>query len=207
VEGVSDEGPVVGLLAHPAELRSGERPRSGAPHDPPPSAPDVTGLLRQIGAEMAQAGKLLNPWALYAAEVRTEIWARTEELTDPTSSTLACHMEGGESLEVPVRHTAAGELVAALQERGITVFLAGDLDALTASVGRYLAEAGFLRHPGDLRQESVRERPAERLDPDSIWTGERADRGAEAEASPSTELERLDSNTQTAIEDREVAPT
>ena len=207
VEGVSDEGPVVGLLAHPAELRSGQRPRSGAPHDPPPSAPDVTGLLRQIGADMAQAGRLLNPWALYAADVRTEIWARTEELTDPTPSTLACHMEGGASLEVPVRHTAAGELVAALQERGITVFLAADLDALTASVGRYLADAGFLRHPGDLRQESVRERTAERLDPDSIWTGERADRSAGLGASPSTELERLDSDTQTAIEDREVATT
>jgi hypothetical protein len=200
VEGVSEQGPVVGLLSHPAELRSEPRRRVGAAPEPPPSSPDVTGLLRRIGAEMAQRGRLLNPWALYAAEVRPEIWARTEEITDPTSSTLACHLESGERLEVPVRHTAAGELVAALQERGITVFLAGDLDALNASVGRHLAAAGFLRHVADLRPEAVREAPPEALDPDSIWTGQ-----PDAWEGPGTELERLDSDTQTAIEDREVA--
>jgi hypothetical protein len=199
VEGVSEQGPVVGLLAHPAELRSSERRRAGADQEPPPSSPDVTGLLRRIGAELVQRGRLLDPWALYAAEVRPEIWARTEELTDPTPSRLACHLEGGESLEVPVRHTAAGELVAALQERGITVFLAGDLDALNASVGRYLAQAGFLRHVADLRPEAIRDRPAESLDPDSIWTGQ-----PEGWEPPGTELQRLDQDTPTAIEDREV---
>jgi hypothetical protein len=199
VEGVSEQGPVVGLLSHPAELRSEQRRRAGAVSEPPPSSPDVTGLLRRIGAEMAQRGRLLNPWALYAAEVRPEIWARTEEVTDPTPSTLACHLESGERLEVPVRHTAAGELVAALQERGITVFLAGDLDALNASVARYLAGAGFLRHVADLRPEAVREAPAEALDPDSIWTGQ-----PEGWEGPGRALERLDSETQTAIEDREV---
>ena len=203
VEGVSDDGPVVGLLAHPAELRDGER--RGAPQDPPPSAPDVTGLLRRIGAEMVQRGATRNPWALYASDVRREIWARTEALTDPTSSTLVCHMEGGEDLECPVRHTAAGELVAALQERAITVFLAGDLDALNSIVGRYLAEAGFLRHAADLRSETVSAPPAEALDPDSIWTGQPGDWAASP--APGTDLERLDSETQTAIEDREVATT
>ncbi|HYU60393.1 MAG TPA: hypothetical protein VEK39_06525 [Solirubrobacterales bacterium] len=204
VEGTSDDGPVVGLLAHPAELRySGRRRPAAASEGPPLSAPDITGLLRQLGAEMVQRGRTRNPWALYATDVRMEIWARTEEVTDPTPNRLTCRMEGGESLEVPVRHTAAGELVAALQERGITVFLAGDLDALRASVGRYLTEAGFLRHPSDLRQEAIRERPAESLDPDSISTGESLDWGH----APGTELERLelDSDTQTAIEDREVA--
>jgi len=204
VEGTSDDGPVVGLLAHPAELRySGRRRPAATSEGPPLSAPDITGLLRQLGAEMVQRGRTRNPWALYATDVRMEIWARTEEVTDPTPNRLTCRMEGGESLEVPVRHTAAGELVAALQERGITVFLAGDLDALRASVGRYLTEAGFLRHPSDLRQEAIRERPAESLDPDSISTGESLDWGH----APGTELERLelDSDTQTAIEDREVA--
>src|SRR5918995_798446 len=118
VEGASEEGPVVGLLSNPAELRVHERRRRGpAATDAPPSAPDVTGLLRYIGHEMAVRGRLRNPWALYACEVRPEIWARTEELTDPTTRRLACHMEGGASLEVPIRHTAAGELVAGLRER------------------------------------------------------------------------------------------
>jgi hypothetical protein len=205
VEGVSPEGPVVGLLSHPAELRSEERRRGGsAAQDPPPSAPDVTGLIRQIGTEMVQRGRVLDPWALYGAEVRPEIWARTEELTDATPNTLACHMEGGQSLEVPVRHTAAGELVAALQERGITVFLAGDLDSLTTSVGRYLAEAGFLRHPGDLRQEVARERPPESLDPDSIWTGQPRDWGEQRPSPEAGALEKLEPESQTETQDREV---
>jgi hypothetical protein len=170
VEGASAEGPVVGLLSHPAELRPEQRPRRAAPAAAPPSAPDVTGLLRYVGHEMAVRGRLLNPWALYACHVRPEIWARTEELTDPTSRRLACQLEGGESLEVPIRHTAAGELVAGLQEREITVFLGGDGDALAASVARYLVESGFLRSAAEMRIETALEPPAESLDPDSIWT-------------------------------------
>lgn len=173
VEGTSPEGPVIGLLAHSALIRTDQRPRAGIPAEQaPPSGLDVTALLRYIGNEMVSGGQLLNPWSLYAREVRPEIWARTEELTDPTTHTLECRLEGGEALEAPVRHTSAGEYVAALQERGISVFLGGDLDALTATVGRYLVEAGFLRHPGDLRTETVRERPPERLDLDTIWTGQ-----------------------------------
>src|SRR5918994_626821 len=190
VEGASQEGPVIGLLSHPAELRAEERRRRGAPPaDAPPSAPDVAGLLRYIGHEMAVRGRLLNPWALYASEVRPETWARTEELTDPTTQRLACHMEGGEGLEVPIRHTAAGEVVAGLHERGIAVFLAGDADALASSVARYLVEIGFLRHTGDMRVETAVEPPAESLDPDAIWTH--------------TELE----TPRTETEDREVTQT
>jgi hypothetical protein len=202
VEGTSEAGPVIGLLSHPAALQSGERRRRPLAEDgPPPSAPDVSGLIRYVGGEMAVRKRLLNPWALYASEVRPEIWARTEELTDPTGHTLFGHMEGGESLSVPVRHTAAGEVVAGIQERGISVFLAGDLDGLTATVGRYLVAAGFLRHPGDLRPEEVREAPAEALDPDSIWTGE--PRGMEVASAPGA-TEELDRPTQSEIEDREV---
>lgn len=171
VEGSSDEGPVVGLLSHPAELRAADRRRSGAtPIAVPPSAPDVTGLLRFVGHELAVRGSLPDPWALYACEVRPEIWARTEELTDPTPRRLSCSIEGGSSLQVPIRHTAAGEVLAGLEERGITVFLAGDDDALAASVGRYLVAVGFLRHLGDMRIESEAQPPAESLDPDTIWT-------------------------------------
>jgi hypothetical protein len=200
VEGSSAEGPVVGLLAQPAELVTETRRRRGSPVvAPPPSAPDVTALLRYIGHEMAVRGRLVNPWTLYATEVRPEIWARTEELTDVTSRTLTAHLEGGTTLEVPVRHTAAGEAVGALRDQGIAVFLAGDHDALANVIGRYLVAYGFLRDPADLRPELVRQAPPERLDPDSIWTGATRELGT----SPSQEL----STEETTHEDREVETT
>ena len=171
VEGVSLEGPVVGLLSHPAELVSEQRARRGDEvREMPPSAPDVSGLLRWIGAEMTRRGRLRDPWALYASEVRPEIWARTEELTDPTARTLTAHLAGGAALEVPVRHTAAGESVGAIRDLGIAVFLAGDVDALARVMGAHLVACGFLGDPSDLRPEVTRPAPAERLDPDSIWT-------------------------------------
>jgi hypothetical protein len=173
VEGSSAEGPVVGLLAHPAELATEtRRPRRDSPAvAPPPSAPDVTALLRYIGHEMMVRGRLVNPWALYATEVRPEIWARTEELTNGTDRTLTAHLVAGGSLQVPVRHTAAGEAVGAIRDQGIAVFLAGDPEALGDVIGRYLAAFGFLRDPADLRPELVGPASPERLDPDSIWTG------------------------------------
>ncbi len=171
VEGVSVEGPVIGLLTQPAELRLGERRRRAADDTPPPAGADVTALLRYVGGEMAVKGRLLNPWALYAAAVRPEIWARTEELTDATARRLECQLEGGPELHLPIRHTAAGEVVAAIKEHDITVFLAGDDEALAASVGRYLVAAGFLRHRDDLRMETRTAPPPESLDPDTIWTG------------------------------------
>ena len=199
VEGASAEGPVVGLLSHPTELVTEVRRRRGSPErEPPPSAPDVSGLLRWIGGEMVVRGRLSDPWSLYACEVRPEIWARTEELTDPTDRTLFAHLDGGTTLEIPVRHTAAGEAVGAIRDVGISVFLAGDHDALAAVIGSYLVSAGFLRDPGDLRPELVREAPPERLDPDSIWTGVPSDFGAEPEA----EL-----HPQKATQDREVETT
>jgi hypothetical protein len=178
VEGSSPDGPVVGLLSHPAELATETRRARGASSvAPPPSAPDVAGLLRHLGHEMTVRGRLANPWALYATEVRPEIWARTEELTDATDRTLSAHLEGGPLLRVPVRHTAAGESVGALREQAITVLLAGDHEALGQVTGRYLVAAGFLRDPADLRPETITRVPPERLDPDSIWTGESRQRG------------------------------
>src|SRR5439155_6586931 len=68
VEGSSVEGPVVGLLSHPAELATEGRLRFGrgtsAP-PAPPSAPDVTALLRYVGGEMVVRGRLANPWTLF----------------------------------------------------------------------------------------------------------------------------------------------
>jgi hypothetical protein len=174
VEGTSADGPVIGLLAHPAVLRVAERRLAGSDQAAPPSATDVTGLLRYLAAELAARGHLGDPWSLYASSVQPEIWARTEEVTDPTNRSLQSFIEGGSELRLPIRHTAAGEVCAALQEHGITVFLAGDDDALAATVGRYLAAAGFLRHREDIRVETRTPAPAESLDPDAIWTGERA---------------------------------
>ncbi|MGH2951085.1 MAG: hypothetical protein ACRDKX_03475 [Solirubrobacterales bacterium] len=173
VEGSSAEGPVVGLLTQPAEIGTRFRlRRASAPAEPPPSASDITGLLRYLGGELVREGRLINPWTLYATTVRPEIWARTEELTDPTPLYLSAHLEGGATIEMPIRHTAAGESVGALRDRdaGICVFLAGDHDALAAVAGRFLTDAGFLRDPDELHAEEVREAPTETLDPDSIWT-------------------------------------
>ena len=173
VEGSSTEGPVVGLLVHPAELAIAARRRRGERAvDAPPSAPDVSALLRYIGGEMVVKGRLVNPWTLYAADVRPEIWARTEELTERTARTLTAHLEGGTAIEVPVHRTAAGESVGALRDEGISVFLAGDDDALAAVIGRYLTTGGHLREAADLRPELIREAPPEALDPGAIWTSE-----------------------------------
>jgi hypothetical protein len=174
VEGASPDGPVIGLLAHPAILQVAERRLAGTEPTAPPSATDVTGLLRYLGGELAARGHVLTPWSLYASAVRPEIWARTEEVTDPTNRSLQTFIEGGSELRLPVCHTAAGEVCAALQEHGITVFLAGNDDGLATTVGRYLAEAGFLRHPEDIRLETQTPAPAESLDPDAIWTGDRS---------------------------------
>lgn len=174
VEGSSAGGPVVGLLSHPVELevqrRRGRRPEPAAP---PPSAPDVASLLRLIGVELVRRRRIAEPGALYACEVRSEIWARTEELTDPTSRTLVAHLEGGSILRVPVRHTAAGEAVGAIRDRTISVFMAGDHDALARAIGAWLVGEGFLRDGADLRPETVRSTPSEHLDPDAIWTADR----------------------------------
>src|SRR5207245_6442513 len=77
VEGSSPEGAVVGLLAHPAELRGRGRIRAQigpAPVDSAPAAPDVVGLLRFVRAELSRSRASFDPDALYAAEVRPEAW-------------------------------------------------------------------------------------------------------------------------------------
>lgn len=175
VEGSSSDGPVVGLLSHPAELRAAvRRARGPVASDVPPSGPDVTALLRYLGVELARRGKLTRASALYACDVRDEIWARTEELTDTTGRVLSARLEVGEELAIPVLHTAAGESVAGIRDRGIAVFLASDDEALCSAVGAYLAAEAHLGHADDLRRETVAASGPDRLDPDSIWTDERA---------------------------------
>ena len=171
VEGASPEGPVVGLLTHPAELVAEGRRRRGAETDTPPSARDVSALLRYVGHEMAVRGALPSPWGLYASDVRPEIWARTEELTEPTRRELTGHLDGGEQLVVPIRHSAAGESVGAMRSGdAITVFLAGDAESLCEAIGSHLTAQGFLRDARDLHVSVVYEAPVEALDPGAIWS-------------------------------------
>jgi hypothetical protein len=169
VEGTSADGPVIGLVTHPTELESNAR-RTREGDDIPPSAPEVSALLRLLGTEMARGGALTNPWTLYADAVRPEIWARTEELTDSTDRYLGCYLEDGTPLELPIRHTAAGESLVALDQAGIAVFLGGDDESLSATVAHYLVAGGFLIHPEDMRVEERRAAPSERLDPSEIFT-------------------------------------
>jgi hypothetical protein len=148
VEGRSPEGLVIGLLAESTEIGPDERERAGIqPTGAPPAASDVTALLRLLGGTLAQAGRIEHPFDVYAVQVRPEIWARTEDLTDDVGRKLTCWLEGQEPtrLDLPLRHTAAGELVTALQDQGICVFVGGDEPSLARSLGRYLSGHGFLR--------------------------------------------------------------
>ena len=171
------------LPSPPSSLTEPRRRRGSPVVTPPPSAPDVTALLRYIGHEMTVRGRLVDPWTLYATEVRPEIWARTEELTDGTDRALTAHLVGGPPLEVPVRHTAAGEAVGAISDQGIAVFLAGDHDALGTVIGRYLVG---LRLPARSRRPapggwSGRRRP-------SGWTRIRSGPARRPASSPGQEL-------------------
>jgi hypothetical protein len=150
VEGRSPEGPVIGLLGESTELNPQERERAGAqPLSAPPAATDIASLLRLVANELVEAGRLEDPFALYSREVRPEIWSRTEAVTDDAGHRLECWLEGdgGEpaKLELPLRRTAAGELVTAFEDQGICVFVAGAEAALAQKVGRYLSGQGFLR--------------------------------------------------------------
>src|SRR5438445_58788 len=61
VEGTSAEGPVVGLLSHPAELAPADRAlRRAGTAAPPPSAPELTLLLRYLSGEMSRRGHLVH---------------------------------------------------------------------------------------------------------------------------------------------------
>jgi hypothetical protein len=176
VEGVSPDGPVVGLLGEAARLRRRvERLRAGAgpiAGSSAPSAPDVIELLRFVRTELARSGDLSDPAALYAGEVRPEIWAAAERHTEDSGRRLVAHLSDDErtTLELPIRQTGFGEVVTALEDRGINVLLAADVEALAAAVGRYLADHDFLRFASEIEIHEAGAPRAERLEPDSIWT-------------------------------------
>lgn len=174
VEGISAEGPVVGVLGRAAQLRSAERERAGAGPargQTSPSAPDVVELLRYVRTEMARSGDAGAATA-YAEDVRPEIWAAAERHTEDTGLRLVAHLDDDErtDLELAVRRTGSGELATALEDRGITVLMAPDAQSLAGLAGAFLARHGFLRFASEVEvHEAAAPRP-ERLDADAIRT-------------------------------------
>ena len=174
VDGVSDEGPVVGIVGHATELRRPERRRKGAGpsvDDRAPAAPDVIALIRFLRSELERAGSRAAP-GLYATAVRPEIWAAAEERTDDAGTRLVAYLSDREAtrLELGVRRTGAGDVAVALVESGISIFLAPDEDGLANQVGRHLAAVGFLRFAQEVEIHAAESPRVERLGVESIRT-------------------------------------
>ena len=120
----------------------------------------------------------LDTDALYASEVRPEIWTVAEARTEDSGRTLVAHLsdEDQTRLELTIRHTGAGDVAAALIDSEISTFLAPDEDALARMIGRYLHEREFLRFAEEIEIHSPAPPRADRLEADDIWTyGDGAD--------------------------------
>src|SRR4051794_747979 len=178
VEGVSAEGPVVGVLENAARLADPERRRAGGgpvAQETAPAAPEVVSLLRFLRSEFERSSRVqIDTAALYAHDVRPEIWAAAEERTESAGFSLVAYMTDEEHtrLELNVRRTGAGDVCCAVESAGIDVFLAPDGDALARCVGRYLHAAGFLRFAEEVEMHAATPPRAERLEADEIWTHE-----------------------------------
>jgi hypothetical protein len=172
VEGTSADGPVIGVLAHGGELRAALRRARSVPVGDPPSAPEIVGLLRYLQVEAARAKGGPEPGSLYAAAVLPHLWRRAEERTRDAGFRLLAHLSDDPRtrLELAVRRTGAGDAVTALEDRGITVLLAPDVEHLAASAGRYLVSHGFLRFAEEVEIHAVEAPRAERLEAEEIWT-------------------------------------
>ena len=172
VEGVSPDGPVVGVVGHAPQLRRPERRRKGAGptvEDTAPAAPDVIALIRYLQTEFGRAGQV-GAWGLYASEVRPEIWGAAEVRTEDAGSRLVAHLtdERSTRLELAVRRTGSGDVAVAIEDRGINVFLAPDEDALATQVGHHLTGAEFLRFTTEVEIHPAEPPRAERLGVESI---------------------------------------
>jgi hypothetical protein len=177
VEGVSAEGPVIGVLANAARLSTPERPRAGAgplAQDTAPADPDVMGLLRLLRADMSHRRDYDWLDALYAAEVRPEIWEAVEARTEDSGRRLVAYMTDDEStqLELGIRRLQTGDVCAAFADTSINAFLADSEDALASMVGDHLHRSGFLRFPQEIEIHAAEAPRAERLDTEAIWTHE-----------------------------------
>jgi hypothetical protein len=176
VEGTSPEGPVVGVVGQATRLWRDERrlpipgPRTV---ESAPAAPNVIELLRFLRTELVRARAIDDPTALYAGDVREEIWAAAERGAEDTGTRLVAYLsdEDATTLELPIRRTGFGEVATALHDRGgIAAFLAAHEGALADAVGRYLAAEEFLRFASEVEVHATAPPRAERLDADDIRT-------------------------------------
>jgi hypothetical protein len=172
VDGVSPDGPVIGVLGQAPQLRRRERRRRGAGpqvEDAAPAAPDVIALIRYLQTELARAGEPAAE-GVYACEVRPEAWAAAEARTEDAGVRMVAHLTDEEAtrLELAVRRTGGGDLAVAVEDRGVNVFLAPDEAGLAARVGHHLAAADFLRSPAEVEIHLADAPRAERLGLESI---------------------------------------
>jgi hypothetical protein len=138
----------------------------------PPAAEDIVGLLRYLQTETGRARRNLDTASLYATELRPSVWSQAEARTTDAGTRLSAYLsdELATQLELAVRRTGAGDVVTALEDRGITVFLAPDEQVLAHRVGRYLVDQDFLDSAARIDVRAVEPPRAERLEADEIWT-------------------------------------
>ena len=162
--GVSEEGPVVGLLDHAVAI-DGRRRRA---RREVAVAEDVIELLRALRGEWARSRGIDDPRGVYAEWVNREAWEAAEARTRAEPTVLVAHLADGEPLELAIRRTAAGDLATGLEDRGITLLLGADAAELAAIAARRLVAAGHLRRPEDVEIAAAAPSRPERLDPDTI---------------------------------------
>jgi hypothetical protein len=134
----------------------------------------VLSLLRFVRAEMGRSPQHrdMDVEAIYASELRPEIWTVAEARTEDSGRSLVAHLTDDDQtrLELSIRHTGAGDVAAALFDSEISAFLAPDEDTLARMLGRYLHQRGFLRFAEEIEIHSPAPPRAERLEADDIWT-------------------------------------
>lgn len=168
VEGVSAEGPVVGLVGHAAKIsREARRRRFG--DERTPSAVDVLSLLRYVRVDLDRARSGLDVTEVYAGNVRPDVWAQAQRHCQDSGTRLVAYLDG-EPLELAVVRTGAGDIACALDHGNIACFLEQDEESLARCVGAYLVRAGYLRFPEEVQIEAAPPPRAERLEADQIST-------------------------------------
>jgi hypothetical protein len=177
VEGVSAEGPVIGVLANAARLVEPERERAGAgvlAQDRAPADADVMSLLRRLRADMSMRQDPETLAGMYASEVRAEIWESVEARTADAGTRLVAYMTDDEAtrLELGIRRMPTGDVCAAFADPGINAFLARSEEELAPMVGTHLHRSGFLRFAQEIEIHPAEAPRAERLDTEAIWTHE-----------------------------------
>jgi hypothetical protein len=177
VEGVSAEGPVIGVLANAARLSVAERRRAGGgplAQDAAPADADLMSLLRVLRAEMSHRRDADWLASLYATEIREEIWESVEARSEDSGRRLVAYLtdDDGTQLELGIRRLQSGDVCAAFADTGINAFLAESDDELASMVGTHLHRSGFLRFPQEIEIHAAAPPRAERLDTEAIWTHE-----------------------------------